>query len=398
MEFYAVVVSNDVDFLIIGGGAMGSAAAWSLASAGHEVLLLERFAPGHLEGASHGATRNFNPAYTEPEYLRLLQRSDALWDSLSEQAGTRLLERTGLVNHGIVAEQRAMHQVLAHAGFGSELLSIAAAEERFAGMKFETEVLHIPAGGQINADLAVASLQKLAVAHGAAVEYGHRVTALEVLADDRVEVQVQHQGTMSAIRARHAIVTAGAWTAQLLGDAFKLPAIHVTEEHPVHFAQKDLPAHWPGFNHTLDPARDIGSRVFGPIYGMRTPGEGIKVGWHGSGRIIDPEHRPHQASDEQLRGLQDYAARWLPGADPSRYETVSCTYANTVDEHFILDSLGPVTVGAGFSGHGFKFVPAIGEYLADLALGRRAADPLFSATRTAAKPVFLERRRAVGLG
>lgn len=377
---------------------MGSAAAWSLASSGHEVLLLERFSPGHLEGASHGATRNFNPAYAEPEYVRLLQRSNALWDEISARSNTQLLTRTGLVNHGIVQEQRVMHSVLAQAGFDSELLSIEAAEERFAGMKFETEALLIPAGGQINADLAVAALQNLASAAGAAIKHGQQVTGLNVISEDLVEAQVQDRRSSSTIRARHAIITAGAWTRQLLDGHMKLPAIHVTEEHPVHFAQNSIPAHWPGFNHSLDPNRDIGSRIFGPVYGMRTPGEGIKVGWHGSGRIIDPEHRPHEASGDQLRALQEYAARWLPGADPARYEVVSCTYANTEDEHFILDSLGPITVGAGFSGHGFKFVPAIGEYLAGLALGRRAAEPLFSATRTAAKPVFLERRRAVGLG
>ncbi len=377
---------------------MGSAAAWSLAQAGHEVLLLERFSPGHVQGASHGTTRNFNPAYAEPEYVRLLQRSNVLWDEISSAAGTELLKRTGLVNHGIVAEQHAMHVALSRAGFASELLGIAEAEERFSGMKFETEVLHIPAGGQINADLAVTSLQKLASDSGAEIKHGQRVTSISVLANDCVEVDF-HDGTSEQrIRASHAICTLGAWTQKLLGEAVSLPAIHVTEEHPVHFAARDLPAAWPGFNHNLDPSRDIGSPVFGPIYGMHTPGEGIKVGWHGSGSVIDPDHRPHQLIDEQIRGLQQYAERWLPGADPTTFESVSCTYANTEDEHFILDRFGPLTVGAGFSGHGFKFVPAIGEHLSDLALGRRGAEPLFSATRTAAKPVFLERRRAVGLG
>lgn len=123
---------------------MGSAAAWSLAQSGHEVLLLERFSPGHVQGASHGATRNFNPAYSEPEYVRLLKRSNVLWDEISSLAGTELLKRTGLVNHGIVAEQHAMHTALSRAGFDSELLGISEAEDRFAGMKFETEVLHVP--------------------------------------------------------------------------------------------------------------------------------------------------------------------------------------------------------------------------------------------------------------
>jgi sarcosine oxidase len=391
-------MGNDVEFLVIGGGAMGSAAAWSLAQLGHEVLLLERFSPGHVQGASHGATRNFNPAYSEPEYVRLLKRSNVLWDEISSLAGTELLKRTGLVNHGIVAEQHAMHTALSRAGFDSELLGISEAEDRFAGMKFETEVLHVPAGGQINADLTVTSLQQLASSSGAAIKHGQRVTSISVLSEDCVEVSFHNGASEQRIRARHAICTLGAWTQKLLGVAVHLPAIHVTEEHPVHFAATDLPAAWPGFNHVLDPSRDIGSPVFGPIYGMHTPGEGIKVGWHGSGSVIDPDHRPHQVIDKQIRGLQQYAERWLPGADPSTFESVSCTYASTEDEHFILDRFGPLTVGAGFSGHGFKFVPAIGEDLAALALGQRSTEAKFSASRSIAKPVFLERRQAVGLG
>lgn len=389
-------MSNNVDFLIIGGGAMGSATALSLAQGGHEVLLLERFGPGHVNGASHGTTRNFNPAYGQPEYLRLLQRANTLWDEISVQANTQLLTRTGLVNHGIVAEQRAMHQVLAGAGFASELLSIPEAQERFTGMKFETEVLHIPAGGQINADAAVSTMQALATDAGATIKHHHQVLDIEVIDDALVRVMVRHQDSESTVSAKYLIVTAGAWTHHLLG-GHNLPAIHVTEEHPVHFALSSTSAKFPGFNHIVDGRRDIGSRVFGPVYGMHTPDHGIKVGWHGSGHLTDPDHRRHQVIEEQILGLQQYAQRWLPGVDSQVYETISCTYSNTDDENFIMDRLGPITIGAGFSGHGFKFVPAIGEYLAGLALGTRGTEPLFSASSTMRAPLFLERRRALGI-
>lgn len=386
-----------MEYLVIGGGAMGSATALSLATAGHEVLLLERFESGHVQGASHGTTRNFNPAYARTPYVRLLQCANLLWDELSEASGVQLLNRTGLVNHGDVQGQRQIQQVLKAAGFDSDLLSIAQAEEQFAGMKFETEALHIPAGGQINADLTVSTLQKLATASGAVIRHNQRVTEINVVSDALVSVRVQTLQGANVVKAKHVVVTVGAWTQQLLGHLFKIPRIHVTEEHPVHFAQADFPAHWPGFNHTLHPGRDIGARIFGPIYGMRTPGEGIKVGWHGSGQVIDPDNRPHETAAEQIRALQDYASIWLPGTDPQRFESVSCTYANTEDEDFILDRFGPVTVGAGFSGHGFKFVPAIGEHLAQLATGQADTEPLFAAARTNNTPVFLERRQLVGL-
>ncbi|GGL79060.1 FAD-dependent oxidoreductase [Glutamicibacter protophormiae] len=390
-------MSTDVDFLIIGGGAMGSAAAFSLASRGHQVLLLERFAPGHHEGASHGATRNFNPAYADPAYVGLLRRADQLWEDISLAGGVQLLNRTGLVNHGDEAGQQAIHAALTAAGIDSELLDADEAGARFAGMRFETQALHIPSGGQLNADLAVATLQRLAAAAGAEIRHGHRVLQLEVVSEDMAKIVVDDGERAATVSARRVILAAGAWTRTLLGERWTLPRIHVTEEHPVHFAQRGTSAQWPGFNHTLPPGEHGGLRIFAPVYGMRTPGEGIKVGWHGSGRVVDPEHRPHQLVADQLCALQAYARRWLPGTDPDSFEPVSCTYANTEDEHFILDRLGPVTIGAGFSGHGFKFVPAIGEHLAQLASGEAGVIPRFAADRAISNPVFLERRMRAGL-
>ena len=390
-------MSAQVEYLIIGGGAMGSATAYFLAEFGAEVLLLERFSQGHHEGASHGSTRNFNPAYAHPDYVRFLERSNRLWDEISGKAGVQLLNRTGLVNHGDIAGQRLVQQALAGTSFDTQILSIAQAEERFGGMKFETEVLYIPGGGQLNADFAVSTLQNLALAAGAQIRHEHRVHAITVVDENSVDVVVESVQGTEQISAAHIILTAGAWTQSLLGRTAALPKIHVTEEHPVHFALRDQQVHWPGFNHTLDRSRGIGAKVFAPIYGMHTPGEGIKVGWHGSGNIIDPEHRPHQVIDEQITALQDYAARWLPGVDPESFEPVSCTYANTEDEDFILDRFGPVTVGAGFSGHGFKFVPAIGEHLALLASEKAAVIPAFSASRAISTPVFLNRRAQAGI-
>ncbi|MET3142327.1 UNVERIFIED_ORG: glycine/D-amino acid oxidase-like deaminating enzyme [Arthrobacter sp. UYEF10] len=83
----------------------------------------------------------------------------------------------------------------------------------------------------------------------------------------------------------------------------------------------------------------------------------------------------------QLAALQDYARTWLPGVDAESFEAISCTYTTTPDEDFILDRIGPVLIGAGFSGHGFKFTPVVGRILADLATGTRPAPQIFSAAR-----------------
>ncbi|GGF22032.1 FAD-dependent oxidoreductase [Subtercola lobariae] len=73
-----------------------------------------------------------------------------------------------------------------------------------------------------------------------------------------------------------------------------------------------------------------------------------------------------------MRALQRYAREWLPGVDPDAFTEISCTYTTTPDSNFVLDRVGAITVGAGFSGHGFTFTPAIGRVLADLVEGRPA--------------------------
>ena len=84
--------SASVDILVIGGGAMGSATARTLAARGRDVLLLERFAPGHTEGASHGASRNFNVTYADPTYIAMLRESLVAWRDLEAHTGQQILD------------------------------------------------------------------------------------------------------------------------------------------------------------------------------------------------------------------------------------------------------------------------------------------------------------------
>ena len=84
--------------------------------------------------------------------------------------------------------------------------------------------------------------------------------------------------------------------------------------------------------------------------------------------------------------MEAYAARRLPGVVPAVTSAETCLYSLTPDEDFILDRDGDVVVGAGFSGHGFKFAPLIGEVLADLATGggsRPAVRAVLARTRGA---------------
>jgi sarcosine oxidase len=125
-----------LDTVVVGGGAMGSAAAWALARRGRQVTLVEQFGPGHKIGASHGSTRNLNPGYHRPEYVAMLAEGLALWDELEQESGETLLARTGIVNHGPDPRLPDVAAALDQAGIRAEFLSPAEAGERWRGHPF----------------------------------------------------------------------------------------------------------------------------------------------------------------------------------------------------------------------------------------------------------------------
>ncbi|RNE63740.1 FAD-dependent oxidoreductase [Cryobacterium tepidiphilum] len=382
--------TETVDTLVIGGGAMGSATAWQLARRGREVVLLERFGAGHVQGASHGASRNFNTAYSDPTYVAMLAESLPLWRELEAESRTRLLDQVGIVNHGPNPDFDAVAAALTGAGLQAAFLGAEAAGERWPGIRFDGRVLHTPDAGRLNADASVTALQTAAAAAGADIRHGIAALRLDVLGDDHVRVATEG----GAIHARRVVVTVGAWTAKLLHGLVTLPRLVVTQEQPAHFALRDGSAEaaaraatdWPGFNHAFDPADSAYGYWYAPVYGMYTPGEGVKAGWHGSGPVTDPDARSFTPEPAQLAALQRYVRDWLPGADPDAVEPVSCTYTSTEDEDFVLDRVGPVAVGAGFSGHGFKFVPSVGRILADLATDAGPAPARFALRSTPNPP------------
>lgn len=332
--------------VVVGGGAMGSATAWHLARRGRDVTLLERYGARHDLGASHGRSRNFNVSYPEPEYQALVQEAGRWWRELESASGRRLLDVVGLVSHGggVAPDADVALRVV---GARAELLDAGEAAERWAGIRFDTRVLHLPEGGRLDAEEAVVALQEQAAAHGAEVRLETPVERLVPRADGRVEVV--NAGT--TYLADVAVVTVGAWTGGLLGGHLDLPPLRVTQEQPAHFGVADPAAVWPGFMHLpADPAAPL-------VYGMLTPGEGIKAGWHGTGPEVDPDRRSFRPEPAQLEALRRYVREWLPGADADVCAPISCTYTTTPTGDFVLDRRGPLVVGAGFSGHGFTLCP-----------------------------------------
>lgn len=341
------------DLLVVGGGAMGSATAWWAARSGRDVVLLERHDGHHVHGSSHGRSRIFRLAYDDPYYVRLAVAARDLWRTLEAESGAELLDVTGGVDHG--PGVAAVAGALAAAGLPYETLPPDAAAERWPMLRFDTAVVHQPDAGRLDADATVTALHAEAARHGADLRFG--VTALSAR---ETPYGIAVTTTAGDVEARVAVIAAGAWLPGLLGALpvpADLPPFRVTQEQPVYLpALGD--ATWPSFIHHRD------GEV--AVYGLGAPGDGVKVGEHGSGRAVTPDARLG-VDDAAVARVEAYAAGWLPGVTPVATRAESCLYTSTPDDSFVLRRCGPLVVCSPCSGHGFKFVPEIGRRTAALA-------------------------------
>lgn len=351
------------DVIVVGGGAMGSAAAWWLARRGRAVTLIEQYEQGHCRGSSHGGSRIFRFGYPDPLYVNMAQAALPLWRELEDDAGLILLETTGGLDHGDPGMVSAIAAALRGCGVACEQLTGDEAGERWPMFRFDGPVCYQHDAGRCLADATVRALQDRAAFHGATVRFSEMV----------FEVQARGAGiavTTAAdlYEAPVAVIAAGAWVQPLIGRSLPLPPLTVTQEQPFHFAAA-RPGAWPSFIHYRQPA----------IYGLETPGEGIKVAEHHSGvRVDDLERRTFSVDAAGRQRVVEYVEEWIPGLVALPRSETTCLYTTTPSEDFVIDRRGPLVVAAGFSGHGFKFTPLVGRMLADLVVGGDGPGPRFA--------------------
>ncbi len=366
------------DAVIVGGGAMGTAAARSLASRGRSVLLLERFTFGHAKGSSGGPTRNVRLTYHDAVYVRMARLAIEGWHRLESDAGVELLRTVGGLDVGPATLVAA--RALDEAGEPYERPSAAEVSERWPMLRFPagSEFLYQPEGSIVRADDALRSQVRLAADHGADLREQTVVERLKV-ADDGIEVLTSRG---EVVRAPAAIVAAGAWAGPLLAAAGIDLRLRTTLEQSTYVdagaAGADLPTVIDWDAHPGQPPYIVPNPF--------RPGE-IKAGGHLSGPVVDPDER----SFEPDRDREADIVAWMTDrlvASPTLMRTDTCLYTTTPDEDFVIDRVGPVVIASPCSGHGFKFTPLIGEVLADLATGETPAIPLerFRADRAALRP------------
>ncbi len=351
------------DVAIIGLGVMGSAALAALARRGRRVVGIDRFAPGHDRGSSHGTTRIIRLGYFEhPSYVPLLRTAYPLWRELEARSGRSLLSVTGVLEIGAPESDLVAGTLRSSRlhNLAYEILDAPSLMRRFPAFRLPGDFVGVfqPDGGFVRAEPAVVALQALARRAGAELRMEERVLAVEPRRDG-VLVKTQH----GDIIAECAIVAAGPWLKSLL------PQFPV----PIRVTRQVL-----GWFEPADRARaqfEVGR--FPDGFPAET--DGVKVAkHHHAGATVDPDHYDRAVSTADEDVIRTALKAHVPDAGGRLLAARTCLYTTTPDGDFILDRLPgcpQIIVASPCSGHGFKFAPVIGEILADLAVtGRTAHD------------------------
>lgn len=354
------------DVIVIGLGAMGSAAVAEIAARGHKVLGLEAFQPAHKLSSSHGDSRIIRLGYHEdPAYVPLLHRAYRNWARMERRLETDLLTKVGVLQIGKPDSKLVRGMLASCAGYGlaHEILDAAAMAERYPAYRLAEDEVAVfdPEGGYIRPEAAVWGSLKLATADGAHIHIGERVTSIE-----RGET-VTVRSASATYQARKVIVSTGAWIAELVPQiaALAVPIKQVVAWYQPAEGFIARPERMPCF---LSDEGDDGSYFGFPQIGV----DGVKIGKHCHFREpIDPDQDNPAINDADTALLDTFAARRMPQVATTRVKSITCRYTMLPGEDFLIDLMPDdpaIVVCSACSGHGFKFTSVIGEILADLAL------------------------------
>ena len=350
------------DAVVVGLGALGSAAALHLARRGRRVLGLERFELGHRRGASHDSSRILRHSYHTPGYVRLTQEAYADWAALEQWSGEPLVTVVGgldLFPPSPAIPSDDYTGSLDAVGIPYELLDVREVTRRWPQFSLPsgTVGLYQSRGAIVPAARGTALMQKLAVAAGAELRGSTRVASVT---DRGSHLEVATES--GRFEAERVVVCADAWTNEVLAGLDVTLPLETTLEQATYFAPSRpgsfAPHHLPLWIWMDDPS------FYGfPCYGEPT----VKAAQDCGGPVVDPDHRTSEPDGAMLDRLASFMRWVLPeSGDPVR--SIRCQYTLTPDRDFVLAPVPgheSVVVGLG-AAHGFKFAPTFGRLLADL--------------------------------
>lgn len=362
------------DLAIVGLGSMGSATAWAATRQGLSVIGFEQFELGHERGASHDTSRILRHSYHTPHYVGLTFHAYDAWDRLEADSGVQLVTRTGGIDFfppGAAIDMSTYTSSMDAHGIAYEVLDVAEVQARWPVFTPPegTVSLYQERSSIVPAALGTATMQRLARERGAQLHDRTRVEAI-LPGTDSVTI-VTSSGTFTADRV---VVTADAWTADLVRPlGWDIP-LTVTEEQVTYVALDDPSAYAdiPLWIWMDDPS------FYGfPCYGEAT----MKAAEDCGGPTVTGDARSGALDPAMLDRLMGFLHTHFTGiGEPVRSKR--CLYTLTADRDFVLSPVPGherVIVGLG-AAHGFKFAPAFGEMLTSLVVGGDV-DPVFTLDR-----------------
>jgi sarcosine oxidase len=352
------------DVAIIGGGVMGAATALELAGCGLTVALIDQGTLPNPEGASVDHSKVFRFAYPDPFYVKLAVESLKRWQSLEQRTGAKLMTETGLVllgmEHG--SFETESYLALRASNLFAELFDSVRLTEQYPQFNPNAFAIGVcdPSGRILHAAACVGAMLELARGQGVAILDSHRVRRVSAMAGGGVSIAFES----NAIVCDKAVVAAGPWSRRLLAELN--PILTTTRQEIVYFEpeRKSAPRFEPS---TFPMFIELSSGFYGfPIHYNGA----VKIANHHKAERADPYSFDRKVRQEFIDECRLFFERFIPElADARVVETRVCLYNNTPDDDFIVDwhpDIEGLLIVTGFSGHGFKFGPAIGAIAAQM--------------------------------
>ena len=367
--------------VVVGAGAFGGWTALELLRRGTEVTLVDAWGPGNSRASSGGETRVIRATYGPLRiYSKMVVRALAKWKEAGERFRDQLFVETGALwmSDGVDRYATEAVPILADLGVPFEELTGEELGRRFPQINPEgiATTLHEQSAGYLLARRACQRVLEGFLAEGG--EYRHARAAPGGMVDGTMR-DVRLAGG-ETLEADIFVFAAGPWLTELF-PGFDPPLVTPTRQEILYFGAP------PGRTDLTDAELPVwvetGASLF---YGV--PGSnfrGFKVADDSRGAPFDPTDGDRTPSADAIRVAREYMEHRFPAMRGAPLiEARVCQYEQSADGHLIVDTHPEAEnawiVGGG-SGHGYKLGPALGEMLAEQALGEQQREPFFGLQR-----------------
>ncbi|WP_158609422.1 N-methyl-L-tryptophan oxidase [Cellulomonas triticagri] len=359
-------MSGTYSHVVIGAGAIGSAASYWLTRRGAErVLLLEQHDLGHALGSSGDHSRIIRRSYHRAEYARLTDAMFEAWEQVERASGLPVYTRTGGLDlappeHGGDARLDVFRAAMDAAGHTYQDLTTDDLRARYPQWRVPdgTAALFQADAGIIDIRRSVSAHTALALAAGVELRTRTRVTGLDVR-DSSVTVRT----TGGDVEAGALVVATASWLPELMGDLGLDFRLTLSEEQVDYVAARHLPSFTPDrFPIWVYHGADVHYGF--PVYGEAA----VKIARDMRGRFVTVDGRTHQPDPEETARSLRFLAEHLPDAAGAPLVARTCVYDMPADREFVLDTVPghPHVAVANGAGHAGKFASLLGSVLADL--------------------------------